>query len=79
VEQDSAIGERAGAVLVPSFAKEIDNSSLKQSRLLYGYASQCVSMQVPKAEQLANADKRLANQTTQLWEPAWKRTGEAYP
>src|SRR2546421_5228637 len=43
----------------PASQKEIDNSSLKQSRLLYGYASQCVSMQAAKAEQLANADKLI--------------------
>src|SRR3989440_4234695 len=51
----------AGLVLYwfPASQKEIDNSSLKQSRLLYGYASQCVSMQAAKAEQLANADKLI--------------------
>ena len=45
----------------PASQKEIDNSSLKQSRLLYGYASQCVSMQAAKADQVANADKLIGD------------------
>jgi tetratricopeptide (TPR) repeat protein len=43
----------------PASQKEIDNSSLKQSRILSLYASQCVSMQAAKPAQLANADKLI--------------------
>src|SRR6266513_3028924 len=43
----------------PASQKEIDNSSLKQSRILSLYASQCVAMQAAKTEQLPNADKLI--------------------
>ncbi|HMH43747.1 MAG TPA: hypothetical protein VK557_09710 [Pyrinomonadaceae bacterium] len=43
----------------PASQKEIDSSSLKQSRILSLYASQCVSMQAAKTEQLPNADKLI--------------------
>lgn len=43
----------------PASQKEIDNSSLKQSRTLSLYASQCVSMQAAKTSQLSNADKLI--------------------
>src|SRR5213082_1972164 len=41
----------------PASQKEIDNSSLKQSRTLSLYASQCVSMQIARTSQIPNADK----------------------
>ena len=43
----------------PASQKEIDNSSLKQSRTLLLYSSQCVSMQAAKASQVPNADKLI--------------------
>src|SRR2546421_1928181 len=43
----------------PASQKEIDNSSLKQSRILSLYASQCVAMQAAKTDQLANAEKLI--------------------
>src|SRR5438094_5181978 len=43
----------------PASQKEIDNSSLKQSRILSLYASQCVAMQAAKTDQLPNADKLI--------------------
>src|SRR3989440_12763550 len=42
----------------PASQKEIDNSSLKQSRILSLYASQCVAMQAA-TDQLPNADKLI--------------------
>src|SRR5882724_1685631 len=43
----------------PVSQKELDNSSLKQSRILSLYASQCVAMQAAKTEQLPTADKLI--------------------
>src|SRR5213076_997567 len=51
----------AGLVLYwfPASQKEIDNSSLKQSRILSLYASQCVAMQLANVAQLPNANKLI--------------------
>src|SRR2546421_13053652 len=51
----------AGLVLYwfPASQKEIDNSSLKQSRILSLYASQCVAMQAANVAQLPNANKLI--------------------
>lgn len=43
----------------PASQKEVDSSSLKQSRTLSLYASQCVSMQAAKTDQVANSDKLI--------------------
>src|SRR5438874_7595885 len=43
----------------PASQKEIDNSSLKQSRTLSLYASQCVAMQAANVAQLPNANKLI--------------------
>jgi hypothetical protein len=43
----------------PASQKEIDNSSLKQSRILSLYASQCVSMQAANTAQVPNAGKLI--------------------
>src|SRR5437016_14471054 len=43
----------------PASQKEIDNSSLKQSRTLLLYASQCVAMQAAKASEVPHADKLI--------------------
>jgi tetratricopeptide (TPR) repeat protein len=43
----------------PASQKEIDNSSLRESRILSVYASQCVSLQAAKADQVPNADKLI--------------------
>src|SRR2546421_11478100 len=43
----------------PASQKEIDNSSLKQSRILSLYASQCVAMQAANVAQLPNANKLI--------------------
>jgi tetratricopeptide (TPR) repeat protein len=47
----------------PASQKEVDNSSLKQSRILSLYAAQCVSMQAAKTDQLANSDKLIGGST----------------
>jgi tetratricopeptide (TPR) repeat protein len=43
----------------PASQKEIDNSSLKQSRTLSLYATQCVSMQLANTSQVPNANKLI--------------------
>src|SRR5205807_8023803 len=45
----------------PASQKEIDNSSLKQSRILSLYASQCISMQAANVSQLPNANKLIGD------------------
>src|SRR5712691_9265702 len=45
----------------PASQKEIDNSSLKQSRTLSLYASQCVAMQAGKVSQVPNGDKLIGD------------------
>jgi tetratricopeptide (TPR) repeat protein len=52
----------AGLVLYwfPASVEEIKNSSLRQSRLLYGYATQCVSMEWADGK-TANADKLMGD------------------
>src|SRR2546423_11477624 len=52
----------AGGLVVywfPASQKEIDNSSLKKSRILSLYASQCVSIQAANVAQLPNANKLI--------------------
>ena len=46
----------------PASQKELDNSSLKESRILSLYASQCVAMQVAD-KALPNADKLIGDST----------------
>src|SRR5262245_41847125 len=43
----------------PSSQKEMDSSSLKESRILSLYAAQCVSMQVAQVSQITNGDKLI--------------------
>src|SRR5262245_48528226 len=43
----------------PASQKEIDNSSLRESRTLSLYASQCVSMQAAKSDQVPNGEKLI--------------------
>src|SRR5256714_6212112 len=43
----------------PASQKEIDNSSLKQSRILSLYASQCVAMQAGNTAEIPNASKLI--------------------
>src|ERR1043166_92353 len=43
----------------PASQKEVDNSSLKQSRTLSLYASQCVAMQMGKIDQGPNGEKLI--------------------
>ncbi|HYX28963.1 MAG TPA: hypothetical protein VE863_10365, partial [Pyrinomonadaceae bacterium] len=43
----------------PASQKEVDGSSLKQSRILSLYASQCVAMQMGKTDQVPNSDKLI--------------------
>ncbi len=47
----------------PASQKEIDNSSLKESRILSVYAGKCVSMQAAKTDQLPNSEKLIGNST----------------
>ena len=47
----------------PASQKEVDNSSLKQSRILSLYASQCVAMQMGKVDQIPSGDKLIGGST----------------
>jgi tetratricopeptide (TPR) repeat protein len=45
----------------PASQKEIDSSSLRESRILSVYASQCVAMQAAKVDQVPNAEKLIGD------------------
>ncbi len=47
----------------PASQKEIDSSSLKQSRTLSLYASQCVAMQAGQVNQIPNGEKLIGTST----------------